>query len=77
MALLRHEMLPTAELIQCTEKEKTRLKDSNDLMDCLYREEYCNCENIVTDCRVSEIRFLVLTAIANLYFKQRITFQIL
>lgn len=77
MALLRHEMLSTAELIQCTEKGKKRLKDSNDLMDCLYREGDCDCESIVTDCRVSETRFPVLTAIANLYFKQRITFQIL
>lgn len=77
MALLRHEMLSTAELIQCTENGKTRLKDSNDLMDCLYREGDCDCESIVTDCRVSETRFPVLTAIANLYFKQRITFQIL
>lgn len=77
MALLRHEMLSTAELIQCTENGKTRLKDSNDLMDCLYLEGDCDCESIVTDCRVSETRFPVLTAIANLYFKQRITFQIL
>jgi len=41
LALLRHEMLPTAELIRCMEKGKTQLKDSNDLMDCLYREGDC------------------------------------
>ena len=77
LALLRHEMLSTAELIQCTEKGKTRVKDSSDLMDCLYRERDCDCESIVTDCRVSETRFPVLTAVANLYLKQQVTFQIL
>lgn len=56
---------------------KTRVKDSEDLMDCLYREDGSDCEGIVTDCRVSEARFPVLTAVANLYLKQQVTFQIL
>lgn len=77
LALLRHEMLSTAELIRCTEKKKTHLKDSNDLMDCLYREDNSDCEGIVTDCRISEARFPILTAVANLYLKQQVTFQIL
>ena len=77
LALLRHEMLSTAELIQCTEKGKTNIKDSNDLMDCLYQEGDCDRESIVTDCRASETRFPVLTAVANLYLKQQVTFQIL
>jgi hypothetical protein len=77
LSLLRHEMLSTAELIQCTEKKKTKIKNSNDLMDCLYRERNCDCESIVTDCRTSETRFPVLTAVANLYLKQQVTFQIL
>jgi len=76
LALLRHEMLSTAELIRCTEKGKTNIKDSNDLMD-LYREGDYGGEGIVTDCRVSETRFPVLTAVANLYLKQQVTFQIL
>lgn len=77
LALLRHEILSTAELIQCTEKGKSSIKDSNDLMDCLYREGGSDCEGIVTDCRTSASRFPVLTAISNLYFKQQVTFQIL
>ena len=77
LALLRHEMLSTAELIQCTEKGKKRIKDSEDLMDCLYREDGSDCEGIVTDCRVSEARFPVLTAVANLYLKQQVTLQII
>ncbi|MCM1188539.1 MAG: hypothetical protein NC541_04490 [bacterium] len=77
LALLRHEMLSTAEVIRCTEKGKTRLKNSSELMDCLYRDEDSDCEGIVTDCRVSEARFPVLAAIANLYLKQQVTFQIL
>ncbi|MDE7325691.1 MAG: hypothetical protein K2N63_05370 [Lachnospiraceae bacterium] len=57
LSLLRHQMLSTAELIQCTEKRKTDIKNSNDLMDCLYREGNCDCESIITDCRTSETSF--------------------
>lgn len=77
MALLRHQMLSTAELIGCTENGKRRLKNNNELMECLYHDETTDCDNIVTDCRTSETRFPVLTAVANLYLKQQITFQIL
>ena len=77
MALLRHQMLSTAELIGCAENGKRRLKDSSELMECLYHDEDSGCDSIVTDCRLSETRFPVLTAVANLYFKQQITFQIL
>ena len=77
MALLRHQMLSTAELIGCTENGKHRLKNNNELMECLYHDETTDCDNIVTDCRTSETRFSVLTAVANLYLKQQITFQIL
>ena len=77
MALLRHQMLSTAELIGCTENGKHRLKNNDELMECLYHDETTDCDSIVTDCRVSETRFPVLTAVANLYFKQQITFQIL
>ena len=45
LALLRHEMLSTAELIQCTEKGKSRIRDSSDLMDTLYRE--AKVENVI------------------------------
>lgn len=77
MALLRHQMLSTAELIGCTENGKHRLKNNSDLMKCLYHDETTDCDNIVTDCRTSETRFPVLTAVANLYLKQQITFHIL
>lgn len=70
-------MLSTAELIGCTENEKHRLKNNNELIECLYHDETADCDNIVTDCRTSETRFSVLTAVANLYLKQQITFQIL
>ena len=77
MAMSRQALLSTAELIQCTEKGKARIKDSEDLMDCLYREDGSDCDGIVTDCRTSETRFPVLAAVANLYLKQQVTFQIL
>jgi hypothetical protein len=56
---------------------KRHLKNNDELMECLYHDETTDCDSIVTDCRVSETRFPVLTAVANLYFKQQITFQIL
>lgn len=77
MVLLRHQMLSTAELIGCTENGKHCLKNNNELMEYLYHDETADCDNIVTDCRISETRFPVLTAVANLYLKQQITFQIL
>ncbi len=76
LSLVRNQTLSTAELILCTENGKTSLKDNNELMDCLYSDEQRDCETIVTDGRVSETRFSVLSAIANLYLKQCITFQI-
>lgn len=77
MSLLRYQTLSTAELILCAENGKETLKSTNELMDCLYAEENTDCETIVTEGRVCEARFSVLTAIANLYLKQRITFQLL
>lgn len=76
MALLRHQTLSTAELILCLENGKKSLKNTAELMDCLYADEHSDCDTIVTDGRVCEARYPVLTAIANLYLKQRVTFQI-
>lgn len=76
LSLVRNQTLSTAELILCTENGKTTLKNADELMDCLYSNKESDCETIVTDGRVCETRFPVLSAIANLYLKQCITFQI-
>ena len=76
LSLLKRQTLSTAELILCLEKGKTSLKNTEELMECLYADETADCDSILTDGRVCESRYPVLTAIANLYFKQRITFQI-
>ena len=76
-ALVKNQMLSTAELILCLEKGVRPLKDVNQLIDCIYEKEEAECESIITDCRVCDFRFPVLAAISNLYFKQRIMFQIL
>lgn len=76
-ALVKNQMLSTAELILCLEKGVRPLKDVNQLIDCIYEKEEADCESIITDCRVCDFRFPVLAAISNLYFKQRIMFQIL
>lgn len=77
MTLLKHQMLSTAEIIQCAAKGKKKLQNSQELMKCLYENETTDCENIVIDSRTTDIRIPVLSAIANLYLKQYITFQIL
>ena len=51
--------------------------DKGGVVDTLYREDGSDCEGIVTDCRTSEARFPVIAAVANLYLKQQVTFQIL
>ena len=76
MVLIRHQTLSTAELILCLEKDKKTLKNTGELMDCLYSDEHTDCDTIVTDGRVCEARYPVLTAIANLYLKQCVMFQI-
>ena len=76
-ALVKNQMLSTAELILCLEKGVRPLKSVRQLMECVYDKEDSDCESIIMDCRVCDFRFPVLAAISNLYFKQRIMFQIL
>ena len=76
MSLIKYQTLSTAELILYLEKDLKPFKNSRQLMDCLYTDENDDCNTIVTDCRICENRYPVLTAIANLYLKQRVTFQI-
>lgn len=76
LTLVRNQTLSIAELIRCTEYGKETLKDNEELMDCLYSEEDSDCEKLVTEGRFSGIRYVVLSAVANLYLKQRIVFQL-
>ncbi|MBO5177795.1 MAG: cell division protein [Lachnospiraceae bacterium] len=76
LALVKNQTLSIAELIRCTEKGKISLKDNEELMECLYPEEDDDCEKLVTEGRFSEIRYTILSAVANLYMKQRIVFQL-
>lgn len=77
LALLKHQMLSTAELIQCVEKGSFSLKNSEALMDLIYRSDDSDCESILTDGHFTDSRIPTLTAVANLYLKQQILFQIL
>lgn len=76
LSLVRHQTLSTAELILCTENGRKSLKNTAELMECLYADEDTDCETVIIDGRTSETRRLVLSAVANLYLKQRIIFQI-
>ena len=77
LSLVRHQTLSTAELILCIQNGTTRLHNSQELIELVYSDELTDCESILSDCRVNDSRFLVLTAIVNLYFKQRISFCLL
>ena len=77
LSLVRHQTLSTAELILCIQNGTTRLHNSQELIELLYSDELTDCESILSDCRINDSRYLVLTAIVNLYFKQRISFCLL
>ena len=77
LSLVRHQTLSTAELILCIQNGTTRLHNSQELIELLYSDELTDCESILSDCRINDSRYLVLPAIVNLYFKQRISFCLL
>lgn len=77
LMLLGSQQLSTAELIQCMEKGRLHIRSSKQLLKHIYAEESLDCSTIVTECRTLESRRSILAAIANLYLKQLITFQIL
>lgn len=77
LALLKHQMLSTAELIQCVEKGSVSLKNSEELMNLIYRPDNRDCDSILTDGHFTDSQIPTLTAVANLYLKQQILFQIL
>lgn len=77
LSLIKHQLLSTAELIQCAQKENFHIHNSRQLIDHIYTEDSSDCDTIVTDGRTLDVRYPVLTAVSNLYFKQEITFQIL
>ena len=77
LSLIKLQMLSTAELIQCAQKESFHIHNSRQLINHIYAEDSSDCDTIVTDGRTLDVRYPVLTAVSNLYFKQRITFQIL
>ncbi len=77
LTFLGSQQFSTAELIQCVEKGKLHIRSSKQLLKHIYTEENTDCNTIVTECRTLENRRPILAAIANLYLKQLITFQIL
>ena len=74
LSMLKHQSLTTAELIKCNEKAVTKLHNTDELIDILYSDEHTDCESIILDSFLSEERNTILTAVANLYLKQRVNF---
>ena len=77
ISLLNRQMLSTAELIQCAQKDIKQLKNNDELMECLYQDDDTDCESLIIESRFSETSIPVLTAITNLYLKQQVVFDIL
>lgn len=77
MQLLKNQDLSAAEVILCNENHISHLKDSTALMEALYNDEETDYNTLVTTARTSDSRFPVLSAIANLYLKQQIVFQLI
>ena len=77
ISLLNRQMLSTAELIQCAQKDIKQLKNNDELMECLYQDDDTDYESLIIESRFSETSIPVLTAITNLYFKQQVVFDIL
>lgn len=76
LSLVQHQTLSTAELISCNEKNVFTLDNNEELMDLLYSDERTDCESIVTDARLYESRYQLLSAITSLYLKQKITLHL-
>lgn len=77
MQLLKNQDLSVAEIILCNDNHISHLKDSSALMEALYNDEDTDYSTLVTTARTSDSRFPVLSAIANLYLKQQIVFQLI
>ena len=77
LRLLSHQILSTAELVQCAMHNQFNIKNSRQLIDCIYGDENADYQTIVTDGRTLDARYPVVEAVANLYLKQCITLQIL
>ena len=77
LSLIKHQTLSASELIMCIENKKESLKNTSELMECLYADENTDYASIIIDGRTSETRFSVLATIANLYLQQHIVFQII
>ncbi len=76
LSLVKKQTLSTAELIRCTEQGISSLGNKDELIELLYAEADSDCDKMVYESRFSELRYRVLSAVANLYLKQRVMFHL-
>ena len=76
VTLLNGQMLSTAELIHCAQKDIRCLKSKKELMKCLEQNDTTDCDSLIIDSRFSEISIPVLAAITDLYFNQQVVLNI-
>ena len=76
MALARQELLSTAELIKCVEMGVDDISTTQKLMDALYDDEDTTSFNIPIKMQSAESREIVTMAVANLYLRKQIIFQL-
>lgn len=75
MNLARHNLLSTAEIIRCAEKEIHSLANEQAVVDQLYSDPYTTSDNINYLVRSSPKSQAVILAVANLYLRKQIIFE--
>lgn len=76
MALARQELLSTAELIKCVEMGVEDISTTQKLLDALYDDEDTTSFNMSFKMQSAESRKAVTMAVANLYLRKQIVFQL-
>ena len=73
--LIKYVVLSTAEIIKCIELNILNLHTDEEILDCLYSDDYTTSENIVYTVRYLSKRQSVIEAVVNLYQCRQIRFD--
>ena len=76
MRLAGQALLSTAEIIKCIDKNISRLPNECALLDSLYGDETTTSDNIASMVKISQSSKPVTLAVANLYLRQQIIFDL-
>ena len=77
LALSKQALLSTAELIKCAEAGVSDLSTDQKVMAALYNDDFTTCDNIRWEMMQAGSREDVTLAVANLYLRKQIIFEML